>query len=349
MRTMSAAELAASVRFSRPIRPDATTLFGIMRNEMYFLPSFLAHYRQLGVSQFLIVDDGSDDGSREYLLQQEDCCVGQSELRYGDRVAISDAAYGGLTGRVGPLLKRVLPDHYLRDRYVLVADADEFLILPKACPSLAAVVDTLKDRGWKSVSASLIDFYPQTLAELADETPPASADELFRRYGLFDAVAFMRIPPGRQPRKTALTASQRLFAACGIRQVPDALAFLPPALARLLPFPVPKAAWFKTPIVKYDGKTWMDGAHEANVPPPPDFMLAMAHFKFNGDTYRKIQSALRLRSHARKGQKYAHYEEMLDVMQRRNLPFAGPASVRYTSPEQLLEIGLMALPAGMRS
>ena len=132
---------------------------------------------------------------------------------------------------------------------------------------------------------------------------------------------------------------------CGIRQVPPALDVLPRWLAARLPFPVPNAAWFKTPIVKLHGETWLDGAHEANMPPPADFMLAMAHFKFNGDTWRKIQSALILRSHARGGKKYEHYEDMLDVMQRRGLGFLGAPSQRYSTPAQLLAAGLMKLPA----
>jgi hypothetical protein len=73
-------------------------------------------------------------------------------------------------------------------------------------------------------------------------------------------------------------------------------------------------------------------------------MLAMAHFKFNGDTYRKIQSAIRLKSHARKGQKYAHYEDMLSRMQDRTLGFLCKESARYESPAQLMATGLMKLP-----
>jgi len=344
MTSLTAAELATSVRFSRPVRNGPLTLFAVMRNEMYFLPAFLAHYRALGVDQFVIVDDASDDGTTEYLAAQPDCCSGISHIRYGERVTVSDAAPGGLSGRAGPILKRVLPEHFLRGQYVLCADADEFLILPGRYPRLGDVTALMAERGWKTVSASLIDFYPASLAGLADEQAPATPQELFRRFGHFDAVPFMTVRPGHQPEKTGRTASERLFLMCGIRQIPPAIGFLPTALTSRLPFPAPNAAWFKTPIVLHDGQTFMDGAHEANVPPPPGFILAMAHFKFNGDTYRKIQSALRLRSHARKGQKYQHYEEMLRIMEQRGLGFLGPPSEAYTGPAQLLAAGLMRLP-----
>lgn len=344
MTTLTAAELAQSVRFNRPPRNEPFTLFAVMRNEMYFLPAFLAHYRSLGVRQFVIVDDASDDGTGAYLAAQPDCCSGVSAHRYGARIAISDARYQGLSGRAGPILKRVVPEHFLAGQYVLCADADEFLLLPEAYPQLPDVVACLERHRWTSVTASLIDFYPAALADLADPAAPESPAELFRRYGYFDATAFMKLTPGRQPQRVAPTASERLFRMCGIRQLPPALERLPRWLTGLLPFPAPNAAWFKTPIVRLDGETWLDGAHEANVPPPTSFMLAMAHFKFNGDTYRKIQSALTLRSHARGGKKYEHYEDMLDIMQRRGLGFLGAPSQRYASPAQLLAAGLMIVP-----
>lgn len=344
MTALTATDLALSVKFNRPPRNAPLTLFAVMRNEMYFLPAFLDHYRALGVEQFVIVDDASDDGTTDYLAAQPDCCTGISAHRYGARVSLTDPAHAGLAGRAGPLFKRVVPEHYLSGQYVLCADADEFLILPEALPRLSDVVALLAQQDWKSVTATLIDFYPPALSDLEDKTPPADAAELFDRYGYFDATAFMAIPPGRQPQRVGPTASERLFRMCGLRQLPKPLEALPRALTGLLPFPAPNAAWFKTPIIRFDGETWIDGAHSANVPPPPGLMLAMAHFKFNGDTYSKIQSALALRSHARGSKKYEHYEEMLAIMQCRGLGFLGAPSQRYAGPAQLLAAGLMKLP-----
>ena len=344
MTVISASDLARSVRFIRPVLNGQLTLFAVMRNEMYVLPAFLDHYRRLGIEQFVIVDDGSDDGTSAYLAAQPDCCPGSSHIRFGQHVTISDPSHGGLSGRAGPIFKRVVPDHYLKGQHVLIADADEFLLLPDALPRVQHVVALMQRRGWKSVAAALIDFYPATLAELDDPAAPAGAAELFARFGLFDAVAFVTLTQGQQPRKTGETASERLFRLCGIRNVPPALHFLPRWLTGLLPLGVPSAAWFKTPIILYDGATFMVASHAANVPPPAGIMLAMAHFKFTGDSYAKIKTAIRLKAHARKGQKYAHYEEMLRVMERRKLGFSGPRTARYTQAMQLAAAGLMTLP-----
>ena len=47
-------------------------LFSTFRNEHVRLPYFLDYYRRLGVSHFLMVDNDSDDGGRQYLARQPD-------------------------------------------------------------------------------------------------------------------------------------------------------------------------------------------------------------------------------------------------------------------------------------
>ncbi len=54
------------------IRPRDLLVFVTQRNERPRLPHFLDYYRSLGVGHFLIVDNDSDDGSRDYLAAQPD-------------------------------------------------------------------------------------------------------------------------------------------------------------------------------------------------------------------------------------------------------------------------------------
>src|SRR3981081_3952939 len=49
--------------------------FMTVRDEMLRLPQNLNHHRNIGVKRFFVVDNGSTDGSREFLLAQPDCHV----------------------------------------------------------------------------------------------------------------------------------------------------------------------------------------------------------------------------------------------------------------------------------
>ena len=74
------------------IKADAIIVLSTVRNERVRLPFFLRYYRKLGVDHFLIVDNGSDDGSREYLAEQPDVSLwatgaGYKQARFRDGLA----------------------------------------------------------------------------------------------------------------------------------------------------------------------------------------------------------------------------------------------------------------------
>lgn len=64
------------------ISRESILLFSTLRNEKICLPFFLRYYRDLGVNHFLFVDNGSDDGGREYLAQQPDVSVWTTGASY---------------------------------------------------------------------------------------------------------------------------------------------------------------------------------------------------------------------------------------------------------------------------
>src|SRR5262245_10699871 len=68
------------------IRPLTTTdvpLVFVTHNDAILLNAFIRHYRELGVTRFICVDDVSTDGTREALLDQPDVDVWTSPVRYG--------------------------------------------------------------------------------------------------------------------------------------------------------------------------------------------------------------------------------------------------------------------------
>lgn len=131
------------------IRGDSLLLLSTMRNERIRLPYFLRYYRELGVNHFLIVDNGSDDGSREYLQDQSDVSLWSAEGSYK-------------ASRFGMDWITALQRKYCHGHWTLVVDPDEFFVYP-FCETrpLRALTDWLETSGIRSFSAMLLDMYPK--------------------------------------------------------------------------------------------------------------------------------------------------------------------------------------------
>jgi hypothetical protein len=134
---------------TKAIRPEAILLVSTLRNERIRLPYFFRYYRDLGVDHFLMVDNGSDDGTREYLAAQPDVSLWQTKASY------KRAHYGvdWLTW---------LHRRHCHGHWTLTIDVDEFLVYP-FCDTrpLRALTDWLDASALRSFSAMLLDMYPK--------------------------------------------------------------------------------------------------------------------------------------------------------------------------------------------
>jgi hypothetical protein len=135
------------------LRPDAILLFSTLRNERIRLPYFLQYYRDLGIDHFLMVDNDSTDGSREYLAEQPDVSLWTTPASYK-------------RSRFGMDWLMALLRRHGHDRWCLTVDIDEFLIYP-FCETrpLRALTDWLDASGIRTFSAMLLDMYPQGLLQ----------------------------------------------------------------------------------------------------------------------------------------------------------------------------------------
>lgn len=131
------------------IGPSAILLLATIRNERVRLPYFLAYYRALGIGHFLIVDNGSDDGTGEYLASQPDVSLWHTAKSY------QAARFG--TDWMNWLLMR-----YGHGHWTLTVDVDEFFIYPY-CDTrpIRALTDWLDGYGIRSFPAMMLDMYPK--------------------------------------------------------------------------------------------------------------------------------------------------------------------------------------------
>jgi Glycosyl transferase family 2 len=317
------------------------SLFSIMRDEMYFLPAFLEHYRILGVERFLILDDGSTDGTREFLSAQADCIVMTAPWGFGEKLVVRMPDGKIVNERAGTLLKRAIPTRFLMGQYAVYADADEFLVLPARFRSLQSLAAELQRHNISAVASSLIDFFPQDVSTLSDSSHPDTFMDHLKISGWFDSSPLVQLRPHRQLAAARPSASTRLFRAHGIVEPLPCTDWLPGWLRRAIPGRTPRAAWYKTPIIHWSDKTWMVGSHVANVPPTPVLLLAMVHFKFTPDFRRRVEAARNRKAHARKSQKYDAYASLLAKMEACSGTFVGPSSRQYSGPQEFESCGLI--------
>lgn len=135
------------------LRQDAILVFATLRNERIRLPYFLRYYRDLGVDHFLLVDNGSDDGSREYLAAQPDVSLWTTPAGYKD-------------SRFGMDWLMTLLRRHGHDRWCLTVDVDEFLIYP-FCETrpIRALTDWLDASNIRTFAAMMLDMYPKGPAQ----------------------------------------------------------------------------------------------------------------------------------------------------------------------------------------
>lgn len=131
------------------ISKDAILLVAVLRNEMTLLPHFMRYYRDLGIDHFLMVDNGSDDGSLAYLSVQPDVTLWSTKKSY-------KAARYGLDW-VNWILMR-----HARRHWVLVVDIDEFFVYP-FCDTrpIRALTDWLDVNDVSAFPAMVLDMYPK--------------------------------------------------------------------------------------------------------------------------------------------------------------------------------------------
>ena len=131
------------------INSDDLLVFSTLRNERVRLPFFLRYYRNLGINHFLIVDNDSDDGSREYLAEQPDVSLWTTKHSYK-------------RSRFGVDWLNGLQMRHAHGHWTLVVDPDEFFVYP-FCDTrpLRALTDWLDASSIKSFSAMLLDMYPK--------------------------------------------------------------------------------------------------------------------------------------------------------------------------------------------
>lgn len=308
---------------------DGPTVIALAHNEMYFLPTWLDHYRKLGAERFIILDDASTDNTLAYLRAQLDVMVVGSHRRFGDTVPVIDRL--DPTGqtvemrRMAHLWRMILMEKFTLNRWVVQADLDEFLIIPEG-RTLTSIFEKFAVSDYDAITTTMLDIYPASIKALRAQMTQHTAN--FADDWFFDALPH-RLPKADHFRVVYHGSRARLFH----HFLPKTA--MPPHkhLRERLRFWYRREGAYrkvndtqKFSLVRWRPGTWMQSAHRISLPVSPKHHLPILHMKFTGDLYRRAQIAIRDKSYYKGSKGYVQLVELLSEMERRGASFLFPKS-----------------------
>ena len=303
-------DLTAVANRTGAIRRDDIIAVVVLRNEALRLPYMLDFYRKSGVGHFLVVDNGSDDGSLP-LLDAPDISLWRTSAGYR-------ASRFGLDWS-GWLLWR-----YGHGHWCLTVDVDELLVYPgMERHPLPALVRRLERTGQRGFGAMLLDLYPKGPLGRQTATPGQDPTEILPWFDATSYRAQRQYPRGNLwlqggPR-------DRVFFAAAPRRAPT--------LNK-----IPLIRWRRS--YAYTNSThaalprWLNGLYAGPGLPPASGVLL--HTKFLPEITEKA------RIEKARGQ---HFHDPPAFDDYYDAVAAGPdlwhdAAVRYRNPQQLADLGL---------
>lgn len=267
-------DLISSVEKLKRVNEAEVAVVACLRNELFMLQHFLDHHRALGVTGFLIADNGSDDGTFEFLADQPDVALFAVDTDY------SESSYG-------VAWQQALLSNFRTNRWSLIADADEFLFWNAARDgSLPDLVARFEAEGADAARVFMLDMYPQGSLSGVDLKGAGP----FEQAPMVDKEPFRIVPGARGPYSdnTVWTSALRH------RLIPGSRAEL---------FVAQKYA-----LMKY--RPWMRlsaGLHFVT-----DLRLArqelfFGHFKYNAAFREKAQAEVARQQHFNNAEEYRKY------------------------------------------
>jgi hypothetical protein len=293
---------------------ESCVLVCLVRNGREHLPSFLRHYRALGIREFVFIDNGSDDGTLERLEQDPALTVYETSLphkHYENQI------------------RRLVIEGHCRQRWCLNVDIDELFDYPlSAALGLHGLLRYLRQRGATAMAGHMLDMYDRE-----QRTLDAAELDLRKAYPHYDLSALERAEYhnpelAAYAHENVLQAEIPCFSG-GIRQT----VFGSKRGTRYL--------LIKHPLIFLDGQLEpVTHPHYSGHATVADVTCVLYHYKFTPSFKDK---ALESRASARYV-KFAQqqYEQYLGKLtQKGALAIDTPGTQRLTSVDELLAQGFV--------
>ncbi len=307
VRAFARSEVLRLIRRSSnsPTHPCTPIAISVVRNERARLPDFLDHHRRIGVGGFVFIDNGSDDGGREYLAQQPDVTLFIVDTAFDWR-----RKHGWITQAI---------NRFGRDRWWLLLDADEHAIFA-GCEQrpLRSLVKTLESSRVFRARGALVDMYAKGPVTAPDAD---TCSRLANKFPYFDVATYQEHYASGLIARTG-GPRQRLLAA------------LDPSF---------RPALTKYPLFRLRVEDVAYNPHA--IWPPVETkkdpcLIGLKHYKFDSNLYKKSQMAVSSASYWNRSYEYKKYIEAIDKDPNFSLHFHG--SRRFSRSEDFLVAGIIS-------
>ncbi len=283
--------------------PHHPIVISVVRNEVAVIGEYLEHYRKAGIRRFAMIDNGSADGTLEFLSAQPDTDV------YSQPDPFSTTRKQGWINQI--ILR------YGTARWYLIADADEHIVFDGIeRHGFGDLVLRLEAEHRRVARGMLIDMYgDRSLGQLS-----AASDYLRREHRFFDPGPYAEV---QQPEMMSRRGGMR-------RRVFSSLdADFNPELT-------------KYPLLRLDPGEFVTSPHYV-WPPSPHLadpcMLGILHYKFTKNYPEKIADAVARKQYWNSSAEYAVYEDTL--ARNPGLVLKFPESAEYADSKSLCSPGLI--------
>lgn len=153
---------------------DKLIVVCVVKNDLERMKMFYDHYRNIGVSQFVILDNNSDDGTFEWLLEQSD----------SDIYLVKDKFY---SKRKYGWINKIL-SIYGFDRWYLYVDSDELFVYEGIeTKGIQGIIKYAERKKLTRISTIMVDMYS---IEGIFKTN-TSKENIINRYKYFDRDSYV--------------------------------------------------------------------------------------------------------------------------------------------------------------
>ena len=152
--------------FNNKINKESRVLICVMRDENILLEHFINYYKNCGITHFIIVDNGSEDGGFEYLLSLDD-----NLMLFRTTDSYKDASFG--VDWVNNIVSL-----FCRNVWCLVVDIDELLLTD----NINNLIESMEKENSTFCRFLLLDMYSKDLNEYTRGNPFLDHSNYFDKY-----------------------------------------------------------------------------------------------------------------------------------------------------------------------